>query len=75
MSDRRDQAKSQVRSQCHELFRGSLTLGGAQADPMVLCLGMAAGVLLLAGLGRAAFRSGYGLMDQVLDPKQDQPRN
>ncbi|PMR89099.1 hypothetical protein [Xanthomonas arboricola] len=32
MSDRRDQAKSQVHSQRHELFRGSLT---PQADHVV----------------------------------------
>ncbi|WP_349788520.1 hypothetical protein ABQZ63_021715 (plasmid) [Xanthomonas perforans] len=36
-----------------------LTLGGAQADPMVLALGLVAGVLLLAGMGRAAFSAGY----------------
>ncbi|KHL62802.1 hypothetical protein LN565_01265 [Xanthomonas euvesicatoria pv. euvesicatoria] len=48
-----------------------LMLGGKQADPMVLALGLAAGVLLLAGLGRAAFRAGYGLMDDVMDPKQN----
>ncbi|WDK04569.1 hypothetical protein [Xanthomonas campestris] len=48
-----------------------LMLGGKQADPMVLALGLAASVLLLAGLGRAAFRAGYGLMDDVMDPKQN----
>lgn len=47
-----------------------LMLGGKQADPMVLALGLAAVVLVLAGLGRAAFRTGYGLMDDVMDPKQ-----
>ncbi|MCC8489078.1 hypothetical protein LN572_04235 [Xanthomonas citri pv. fuscans] len=48
-----------------------LMLGGKHADPMVLALGLAAAVLVLAGLGRAAFRAGYGLMDDVMDPKQD----
>ncbi|WP_372371918.1 hypothetical protein [Xanthomonas axonopodis] len=48
-----------------------LILGGKQAEPMVLALGLAAGALVLAGLGRAAFRAGYGLMGDPTDPKQD----
>lgn len=51
-----------------------LMLGGKQADPMVLGLGLAAVVLMLAGLGRAAFRAGFGFMDDVMDAKQDEPR-
>ncbi|CAD0362988.1 hypothetical protein P2A78_20820 [Xanthomonas perforans] len=51
-----------------------LTLGGAQADPKVLALGLAAGVLVLAGLGRAAFCAGHGLMDDVVNPNQDNSR-
>ena len=51
-----------------------LMLGGKQADPMVLALGLAAVVLMLAGLGRAAFRAGFGFMDDVMDAKQDEPR-
>ncbi|MBD5035001.1 hypothetical protein VWT76_16025 [Xanthomonas citri pv. citri] len=37
--------------------------------------GLAAGVLVLAGLGCAGFRAGFGLMDHVMDHKQKTPRN
>ncbi|KLC44552.1 hypothetical protein IPT12_14610 [Xanthomonas perforans] len=50
-----------------------LTLGGAQADPMVLALGLVAGVLLLAGMGRATFSAGYDLLDDVMDSSKTTP--